>query len=49
MTGEDGMIDIKGCADSVEDVYVFSHQKFKDSLVESKLRISKLDFEELAH
>ena len=23
MTGDDGVIDIKGCADSVEDVYVF--------------------------
>ena len=42
MTGEDGMIDIKGCADSVEDVYVF-FKNLKDSLVESKLRISKLD------
>lgn len=42
MTGEDGMIDIKGCADSVEDVYVF-FKNLKDSMVESKLRLSKLD------
>lgn len=42
MTGEDGMIDIKGCADSVEDVYVF-FKNLKDSLVESKLRLNKLD------
>ena len=42
MTGEDGMIDIKGCADSVEDVYVF-FKNLKDSLVDSKLRLSKLD------
>lgn len=42
MTGADGMINIKGCADSVEDVYVF-FKNLKDSLVESKLRLSKLD------
>ena len=42
MTGEDGTIDIKGCADSVEDVYVF-FKNIKDSLVESKLRLNKLD------
>ncbi len=42
MTGDDGKIDIKGCADSVEDVYVF-FKNLKDSLVESKLRLSKLD------
>ena len=42
MTGDDGMIDIKGCADSVEDVYVF-FKNLKDSMVESKLRLSKLD------
>ena len=37
MTTEDGMIDIKGCADSVEDVYVFFLKILKDSLVESKI------------
>lgn len=42
MTGDDGVIDVKGCADSVEDVYVF-FKNLKDSLVESKLRLSKLD------
>lgn len=42
MTGDDGMIDIKGCADSVEDVYVF-FKNLKDSMVESKLRLNKLD------
>lgn len=42
MTGEDGTIDIKGCADSVEDVYVF-FKNLKDLLAESKLRLNKLD------
>lgn len=42
MTGNDGMINIKGCADTVEDVYVF-FKNLKESLLESKLRISKLD------
>lgn len=42
MTGDDGVIDIKGCADSVEDVYVF-FKNLKDSLVEAKLRLNKLD------
>ena len=42
LTGDDGLINIKGCADSVEDVYVF-FKNLKDSLVESKLRLSKLD------
>lgn len=42
MTGENGTIDIKGCADSVEDVYVF-FKNLKDSLVESGLRLNKLD------
>ncbi len=42
MTGNDGYIDIKGCADSVEDIYVFS-KNLKDSLVGSNLRLSKLD------
>jgi Tfp pilus assembly protein PilN len=42
MTGNDGYIDVKGCADSVEDVYIF-FQNLKDSLVGSNLRLSKLD------
>ena len=42
MTGNDGIINVKGCADSVEDVYVF-FKNLKDSLVDSKLRLSKLD------
>ena len=42
LTGDEGKINIKGCADSVEDVYVF-FKNLKDSLVESRLRLSKLD------
>ncbi len=42
MTGDNGYIDIQGFANSVEDVYVF-FQNLKDTLVESKLRLSKLD------
>jgi hypothetical protein len=42
MTGSDGVIDIQGCADSVEDVYVF-FKNLKDLLIESKLKLSKLD------
>ena len=42
MTGDNGIIDIKGCADSVEDVYVF-FKNLKDLLAESKLRLNKLD------
>lgn len=42
LTAEDGKINIKGCADSVEDVYVF-FKNLKDSLIDSNLRISKLD------
>lgn len=42
MTGDSGYIDIQGYANTVEDVYVF-YQNLKDSLVESKLRLSKLD------
>lgn len=42
MTADNGKINIKGCADSVEDVYVF-YKNLKDSLLESKLRLSKLD------
>lgn len=42
ITGDDGKINIKGCADSVEAVYVF-FKNMKDSLIDSKLRLSKLD------
>lgn len=42
ITADDGLINIKGCADSVEDVYVF-FKNLKESLVDSKLRLSKLD------
>lgn len=42
MTGDEGFIDVQGCANSVEDVYIF-FQNLKDSLFESKLRLSKLD------
>lgn len=42
MTGDQGYIDIQGCANTVEDVYIF-FQNLKDSLVDSKLRLSKLD------
>lgn len=41
ITGDDGLIAIKGCADSVEDVYVF-FKNLKDSLVGSNLRVSNL-------
>lgn len=42
MTGDAGFIDIQGCSDTVEDVYVF-YQGMKDSLLGTKLRLSKLD------
>ena len=42
MTGDDGLINIKGYANSVEDVYVF-FKNLKDSLIESNLRLSKLN------
>lgn len=42
LTGEDSKINIKGCAGSVEDVYVF-FKNLKDSLIDTNLRISKLD------
>ena len=41
ITGDDGLIDIKGCANTVEDVYVF-FKNLKDSLVDSNLRVSNL-------
>lgn len=42
MTGASGFIDVQGCADSVDDVYLF-YQNLKDSLAGSNLRLSKLD------
>lgn len=42
MTGDSGLIDIQGCAASVDDVYSF-YQNMKDSLAGSNLRLSKLD------
>ena len=42
MTGDNGIVDIQGCANTVEDVYIF-FQNLKDSLIESKLRLNKLD------
>jgi len=42
MTGDNGIIDIQGCANTVEDVYIF-FQNLKDSLIEAKLRLNKLD------
>lgn len=41
ITGDNGLIAIKGCADTVEDVYVF-FKNLKDSLVDSNLRVSNL-------
>lgn len=43
MAGDDGLFDIQGCANTVEDVYVF-FQNLKYALFESKLRLRKLDF-----
>jgi hypothetical protein len=45
ITGDEGTIDVRGCADSVEDVYVF-FKNLKDSLVNSGLRLSKLDLKD---
>ncbi len=42
MTGNSGFVDVQGCSDTVEDVYVF-YQGLKDSLIETKLRLNKLD------
>ncbi|MCM1339377.1 MAG: hypothetical protein NC191_06875 [Muribaculaceae bacterium] len=42
MTGADAQINIQGCADTVEDIYVF-FRNLKESLTDSKIRISKLD------
>lgn len=44
MTGDEAYIDIQGYSNTVEDVYVF-FQNLKDSLIGSKLRLSKLDMQ----
>lgn len=41
MTGGSGMIEIRGCANSVEDVYAF-FKNLRDALADSNLRLSKL-------
>ena len=42
MAGDDGYVDVKGCSNSVEDVYLF-FKNLKDSLYEANLRLNKLD------
>ena len=42
MTGDAGYVDIQGCAQTVDDVYVF-YQSLKDSLPSINLRLNKLD------
>lgn len=44
MTQGDGLVDIKGAATNVEDVYVF-FKNMKDSLLNSNLRLQKLEME----
>lgn len=44
MAQGDGLIDIKGAATNVEDVYVF-FKNMKDSLLSSNLRLQKLEME----
>ena len=44
MTGNDAYVDVQGYANTVEDVYIF-FQNLKDSMVDSKLRLSKLDLQ----
>lgn len=44
MTGDEAYIDIQGYSSTVEDVYVF-FENLKDSLVGTKLRLSKLDMQ----
>lgn len=44
MAQADGLIDIKGAATNVEDVYVF-FKNMKDSLINTKLRIQKLEMQ----
>lgn len=42
MTQDNGLVDIKGEATNVEDIYVF-FKNMKDSLINTKLRLQKLD------
>ena len=42
MTQGDGLVDIKGVATNVEDVYVF-FKNMRDSLIGTKLRLQKLE------
>ncbi len=44
MTQGDGLVDIKGAATNVEDVYVF-FKNMKDSLLNTKLRLQKLEMQ----
>lgn len=44
MTQADGLVDIKGAATNVEDIYVF-FKNMKDSLINTKLRLQKLQMQ----
>ncbi|MBO8431528.1 PilN domain-containing protein [Spirochaetes bacterium] len=44
MTTDDGLIDVKGAATNVEDVYTF-FKNMKDSLINTKLRLYKLQMQ----
>lgn len=44
MAQGDGLVDIKGAATNVEDVYVF-FKNMKDSLINTKLRLQKLEMQ----
>ena len=44
MAQGDGLVDIKGAATNVEDVYVF-FKNMKDSLISTKLRLQKLEMQ----
>lgn len=44
MTQDNGLVDIKGSATNVEDIYVF-FKNMKDSLINTKLRLQKLDMQ----
>ena len=44
MTQDSGLVDIKGASTNVEDIYVF-FKNMKDSLINTKLRLQKLDMQ----
>lgn len=44
MTSDDGLIDVKGAATNVEDIYTF-FKNMKDSLINTKLRLYKLQMQ----